>query len=302
MTSSQQWKDRFRGILPAIVTPVDAQGGFAAGSFERLIARLYDAGVHGLYVCGQTGEGLLQPVNMRQQVAEVAVKSSPQDKVVIIHVGSPQLADAVQLARHASRIGASAISSLPLAGPSFPEVRHYYRELAQASDVPCLVYFFPDAFPVINSMDQVLELCEIPNVVGLKFTDYNLYALQQIHETGRVIFNGRDEVLAAGLLMGADGGIGSVYNLVPELFLQVYESARRGDWKQARETQVQINELIRLILHFPLISAIKTILKWRGIDCGDSLPPNALLTPEDAANLRTMLRQSSLGESLPGAA
>ena len=302
MLSSEQWKDCFRGVFPAIVTPFNENGEFVVESFELLLAHLYEVGVHGVYVCGQTGEGLLQAANMRQQVAEAAVRSSPKDRTVIIHVGAARLPEAIQLARHAERIGASAVSSLPPAGSySFPELRTYYQQLAEASGLPVLVYYFPEACQAIVTLDQILDLCDIPNVIGLKFTDFDLYKLHQISESGKVIFNGRDEVFAAGLLMGADGGIGSFYNVVPELFLRIYDSARSGQWEEARRAQDQVNELIRITLRFPMLSAVKTMLKWQGFDCGPCLAPRENLTEDGQLQLRDLLEKSSLRPLLLGA-
>ncbi|HEY8459165.1 MAG TPA: dihydrodipicolinate synthase family protein, partial [Blastocatellia bacterium] len=96
------------GIVPAVVTPFDAEGKFNVRSFERLIERLYASGVHGLYICGSTGEGMLQTVAQRKQVAEVALRNSPPGKSVIIHVGANVTDDAIELARHAARAGAHA--------------------------------------------------------------------------------------------------------------------------------------------------------------------------------------------------
>src|SRR5262249_58750982 len=102
--------------------------------------------------------------------------------------------DAVELARHAGDVGAAAVSALPpLGGYSFPEVRKYYEAIAAASDVPLLVYFFPESYPGVTTAAQVLELCEIPNVCGLKYTDFDLYRLNLIKRSGANIFNGRDE-------------------------------------------------------------------------------------------------------------
>lgn len=302
MSSSEEWKLRFRGVFPAVVTPFNTNGEFAVETFERLLAHLYEAGVHGVYVCGQTGEGLLQPVDTRQQVAEAAVKSSPKHKPVIIHVGAGRLPDAILLARHAERIGAAAVSSLPPAGSySFAELRSYYRQLADASGLPLLVYYYPEATRTTVSLDQLLDLCEIPNVIGLKFTDFDLYKLHQISQSGKVIFNGHDEVFAAGLLMGAGGGIGTFYNLVPDIFLQIYESSRCGKWDAARRAQDQVNELIRIALRFPMLSAVKTMLKWQGFDCGECLAPRENMTEPGRLQLRSMIEKSSLRNSIPGA-
>lgn len=277
----------FHGVVPAVITPVDAAGNLNTGSFETLLERLYALGSHGMYVCGQTGEGLQLPIAVRERAAEVAVANSPAGKQVIVHVGAPSTADAVRLAKHASAAGAHAISSLPPGSAyTFREVKSYYEALAAASSVPVLVYYFPDFSAAIKTVDDVFELCSIPNVVGLKFTDFDLYRLSLIQRAGLTIFNGRDEVFAAGLLMGAHGGIGSFYNLTPELFVRVYDCATAGNWAEARAVQDRINDLIRTVLGFPMMAAIKRLLTWSGIDCGEPVLPRRALSAEEESALR----------------
>lgn len=285
------------GILPAVVTPVDEDESFLPAIFERLIERLYAAGIDGLYVNGQTGEGLLQPLEQRKRVAEVAVRSAPKGKVTVIHVGAYRTADAMELARHAASIGADAIASLPPLGPfSFDEVLSYYQSLAAASDLPVLVYYFPAVSPGVHTLDQIEQLLGIPNVVGLKFTDYDLYKLSLVKtRCGCTVFNGHDEVLAAGLLMGADGGIGTFYNLVPELFVSLMKLAREQQWEKAREVQNKINELVEIGLRYPLVAAVKTILGWQGVPCGSAIAPRRGLTKEESRSLWKTLRASSFG-------
>jgi len=181
----------FHGILPAVVTPFDDGERFSVAAFERLLERLYAQGIHGVYVCGSTGEGLLQSVAQRKEVAEAAVRCSPKGKQVILHVGANNTRDAVELTRHAARIGVHAVSSLPPAGSySFAEIRAYYQAIAAVSDVPVLVYYFPEICPTVSSTEEILELCQIPNVVGLKFTDFDLYKMSILRRHGHVVFNG----------------------------------------------------------------------------------------------------------------
>ena len=288
---------RFEGILPAVVTPFDTEKKFCAPAFEALLEALFATGVHGVYVCGHTGEGLLQPVEQRKRVAEVAARCAPRGKQVIVHVGAPRVEDAIELARDAYRAGAHAVSSLPPGGASLEQIRNYYRSLAEGSELPLIVYYFPEICPAISGAEVLHELLGIPNVIGLKFTDFNLFQLAMLRRSGAIVFNGRDEVLVAGLLMGASGGIGSFYNLVPELFLQVWELSRRHCWEEARAVQGRINELIEITLRFPIFPAIKKILSWSGLNCGECLPPHRSLTKQAEADLHRLLSQSSLGTS-----
>jgi N-acetylneuraminate lyase len=276
-----------QGIMPAVVTPLDETGGLRAKAFEKLLDRVYGAGCHGVYVCGQTGEGMQLPPELRERAVEVAVANTPGGRHVIAHVGAASTAEAVRLAKHAARAGVAGISSLPPGSLySFAEVKEYYEALAGAADVPLLVYYFPEVSGAIRTLDDVLSLCEIPNVKGLKFTDFDLYRLSLISRAGLTILNGRDEVLAAGLLMGAHGGIGSFYNLVPRWFMEVWEHTRNGRWAEARAAQDRINDLIRAVLRFPMLAAIKQMLTWSGIECGEPAGPRRGLTKQETADLR----------------
>lgn len=289
----------FQGILPAISTPFDAEGRFCADAFERLLDRCYSAGVDGMYVCGQTGEGLQQSATQRKLVAEVAVKASPKNKTIIIHVGAMSTGEAVELAKHAARIGAHAVSALPPIGNySFAEIKAYYAAIAAASDLPLLMYYFPAYAPNLNTLAQILELCAIPNVIGLKFTASDLFLLSEIKKSGATIFYGTDEMLLAGLVMGADGGIGSFYNVAPELFVQLYRQTQAVELEQARQTQRQINELISIGLNFPVNPVVKSMLRRLGIDCGLCLPPRRSLTSEEETRLDQLLAESGVWKFL----
>lgn len=291
--------NQFQGILPALITPFDVQERFNAQAFELLLERVYQANVHGVYVNGSTGEGLLQRLEQRKIVAEAAVQNSPRGKTVIVHVGAASTADSIELARHASRIGATAVSALPPFGNyTFAEIKNYYRAIAAAANVPLVAYYFPALNPIIKSAAEIIEICELPNVVGVKFTDHNLFALSVIKASGAVIYNGYDEVLTAGLLMGASGGIGTTYNLIPELPMQIYEAAQSGDWETARRIQTQLNEFITILVRYPIFPATKMILTWSGIDSGQCLQPRLSLSADETARLHQELERSSFAERL----
>ena len=276
------------GILPATITPFDAAGRFAPRVFEQLLERLYSAGADGAYLCGSTGEGMLQPRAERQAIVETAMACTPPGKHIIVHVGAASLDEAMALSAHAAKAGAHAISSLPPTSAqfSFADIRRYYETLARTSELPLLVYYFPEISPAISTAEELEELCSLPNVIGVKFTDFNLYRMSNLMRAGRGVFNGRDEVLAAGLLMGATGGIGTFYNVLPELFVRIYASVQAGRWDDARAAQQRVNALIRVTLQFPAFPAVKQILAWSGLDCGECLPPRGALDERQRRRLR----------------
>ncbi len=274
---------------------MDLDGLFIPAAFERLCEHVYRAGVDGLYVCGQTGEGLQQTVEQRKAVATLAVKLAPPGKQVIVHAGAPRTADAVGLARHAEQAGATAISSLPPAGAySFDEILAYYQALAASTELPLFVYYFPKFAAHPSTLEHLLRLCDIPRVAGLKFTDSDFYRLSEIKRSGAIVYNGYDEMLAAGLLMGADGGIGSFYNVIPGWFVELFQAAKAGNWAEARQKQAAINEIITIGLRYPVHSAVKHMLAWMGLDCGVCAAPRRSLTSVETAELDALLEQTRL--------
>ncbi len=95
---------------------------------------------------------------------------------------------------------------------------------------PLILYYFPKVAPsAFSDPQELIDICELPNVIGVKFTDFNYYLLQRLAKRGNLVFNGYDEALAAGLLMGAEGGIGSTYNLMPQVYQKIFQAAQRAD-------------------------------------------------------------------------
>jgi N-acetylneuraminate lyase len=274
------------GVFPALVTPLTDDGTVRIAALEALLERVYSANVDGVYVCGSTGEGTLLPAAERKQIVETAVRISPPGKRVIVHVGAWSLEVAEDLARHAERSGAASVSCIRPSGVTHAEMLEWYRVLAEASELPFLAYYFPANTGSPLDVDQLSEICELPGVAGIKYTDYDLYTMSLLAREGYRIFNGRDEVLAAGLLMGACGGIGSIYNLVPEQFVEIYRLALEGKWKEARAVQDRINDLIRVLVRYPFLPALKTVLTWEGIPCGGVVRPRVGLTAGQELELR----------------
>lgn len=266
---------------------MDVDGRFVPEQMERLCGALYPCGIDGLYVCGQTGEGLQQPIEQRKRVVEVAVKSSPSGKNVMAHIGAASTEDAIALARHAEKIGAASLSALPPAGGSFAmdEVAGYYAAIAASTGLPLFVYFFPAFSTRPGSYDDLKRLIEIPNVAGLKFTSTDLFTMWKLKRDGAIVFNGFDEILVAGLAMGADGGIGTFYNVVPEWFVAIRKLASEGKWDEARTVQSKVNALIELALRYPGHAAAKAMLEWQGLPCGPVRGPRANLTPAQKTEL-----------------
>jgi len=255
-------------MYAALLTPLNHERELNRSMAQKLMLHLLLAGLDGVYVAGTTGEGLRLSLDTRKALVEALMEVLPAGKHLLVHVGCPNVEDAIHLAEHAARLGVHAISSLPPAGDS-AEVRRYYEQLAQRSPLPVILYYFPKVAPLaFQKPQELLELCELPNVLGVKFTDFNLYLLNRLVKRGKLVFGGYDEALAASLLMGAQGGIGTTYNLLAELYLEIFRATQRGDWQTARELQGGANDVLDILFRYPFFPAVRAAVKHLGFDCG----------------------------------
>jgi N-acetylneuraminate lyase len=272
------------GLYPAFLTPLTSDGKVSEPAVEQLIEHLLQAGMDGTYVGGSTGEGLLMDLQQREILVDRLARSMPDTKRLIVHVGAADVKDASRLAQHAAKAGAKAVSSLPPKGDP-ATVEAFYAELAAQSPLPLVLYYFPKVAPgAFADADNLLRVCELPNVVGVKFTDFDLFLLERVRQAGKIVFNGYDEVLVAGLLMGANGGIGSTYNVMPKRYVALYEAAKCGNWDQAREEQREVNAVIRAMIRHPWLPAMKAVMAAQGFACGPVMNGQAL-TEEQRRNL-----------------
>jgi N-acetylneuraminate lyase len=291
-------------ILPALVTPLTPDGELDPASAERLIQHLYEKGVGGLYVTGSTGEGIYLDAATRRKLVELAVGMSRGRGQVIAHVGAIQATQAYELAAHAVRAGVDAVASIPpfVGGYSWDEVYAYYARLCQASTAPVVAYYLPGLSGQAFSLDMLASLAELAGLGGFKFTDPNFYLMQRliVHlRPGQIVYNGPDEMLALGLQMGAHGGIGTTYNVMPEQFLAIAAHCAAGRFTEAVALQKQVNEVIEVLLSQKALAATKQVLCWQGLIASPTCAqPRAPLTPTQQDELRQRLENTAIGKSL----
>jgi N-acetylneuraminate lyase len=257
-----------------------------------------------LYVTGSTGEGIYLDPSVRKRVLEVAVAHSRGHGKVVVHVGSIAAMSTFDLAKHAGQVGADAVSSIPpfAGGYSWDEVLGFYRKLAEVSPIPVVGYLIPALTGQRFSTDQLAELLHLPNMAGIKFTDTNLYAEQRLlarmaHD--QILYHGADEQLAFGLAFGAHGGIGTTYNFMPKLILQIAQLCAEGRVAEAIPIQKKANDIIEMILGYHGLAASKQILYWQGhIATAVCAPPRAGLTEAQQTELRARLMTSAIADTL----
>jgi len=290
------------GILPALLTPMNVDGSEVNyETLPALVEFMLDSGVSGFFVCGGSGEGLLLKSEERRRILEIVVEQVGGRAAIIAHIGALATRDAQALAAHAATLGVDAVAAVP---PVYFRVdddalcEHYRMIGAAAPDTPLWVYQIPSATGVNINVALMSRLLAISNVAGIKYSAYDLYDMANILALPQEVnvLSGFDEVLVAGLTMGAHGGIGSTYNVMPATFTRLYRAARTGDWATAQALQRRVNLVIQTLLTVPMMSGIKVILSEWGYPCG---APRRPLPPLDEETARAFLKRvdaAGLGE------
>ena len=288
--------------MPALITPFDGQEQLKAETARQLIDFQLAEGVSGFYICGATGEGpALRPVT-RMEMAETTVAHVAGRGWVIDHIGAPNMQDTLELVRHATRTGVDAVASLAPTNSyryTTDELYSYYAAIAAATDLPVLVYA-TDMIRTQDVLGLMARLMQIPNVIGLKFTIRDYFLMGQVCELNKGdinVINGPDETLLCGLAMGADGGIGSTYNVMPGWFCSLYQAYQDGDLQKARMLQYKINHVIRILHQFSegaITKAIKATLQLMGFDAGEAASPAKHIRAEERQAMREALREAGL--------
>ena len=272
-----------QGIYTALLTPFDSNDKINEKALVQLIQHNIKLGVQGFYVGGSTAEAFLLTTEERKQIMDICKAAAP-DKKLIAHIGSISEKEALELALHAKELGYDAISSV---APfyykfSFEEIKNYYYRLAEKSGMPVVVYHFPAFSGVSMGVKEIATFLEDDRFIGIKFTSNDFFTMEQVRAKfpNKLIFNGYDEMMLAGLSMGADGGIGSTYNFMADKFVKIRELFAAGDIAQAQQIQKEANRIITILCQIGVMQAEKEVLNQLGIDFGNCRKPFSEPTQE----------------------
>ena len=263
------------GIMPALMTAFD-ENGIDTEHVGQLVRKQAIDGVHGFYVGGSSGEMVLCSTDERKRVLETVMENKG-DLAVIAHVGCLSTKNTLELSKHAKACRADAVSSVtPLYYKySFAEVKNYYRRIAEVSELPVIIYNIPGLTGTAYGYDQLCELLEIEGVQGMKFTSSDFFMLNRLVNSypGKVFYNGSDEMLLSGLAAGAQGGIGTTYNFMPDLMVKIYSLAGENKMDEARAVQSVANKAIATILRNGVLPACKHLISLYGVPYGECREP-----------------------------
>jgi len=282
----------FEGIYSATFSIYDRNMNVVKDSVRQLVNYNLENGIRGFYVGGNTGECTVLPNKTRKQMLETVKECAKEDTIIMSHVGAGHLEDVEDLICHANEVGVDAIASLPPSLTSYyrpNEIVDYYKHIASLTDKPVLAYVTPVL--TCDIIWYAKQIMEIENVVGIKMSIPNYYLfeqLKQINNGNMNLLNGPDESMLCGLAMGADGAVGTTYNLMPKVACSIYDNYKKGDMKTALRAQNKMNRNIDELVKGN-IARWKSALTMLGIDPGYTVAPAAMPSEEEVKDLVSKL-------------
>ena len=237
---------------------------------RSVVRFLLRQGIEGMYVGGSTGESLMQSVEERRVGLQIIADEARGKAKLIGHVGAISTRDATALARACVDAGYDAVSAIPpIYFPHRKEaISGYYRDIVQAAGgLPLVVYNIPAMSSVSFSLSELDRLLAMEGVAGIKQTSVDMYQMEQLRRRypGALLLNGYDEVFLAGLVSGANGGIGSTYNLMGGRYVRIQQAVAAGNVPEAMALQSACNQVIGLLVEAGVFPAIKLMLHHMGV-------------------------------------
>jgi 4-hydroxy-tetrahydrodipicolinate synthase len=287
------------GILPALVTPFTDDGkNVDEERLRALVDHCLEQGVHGVVPCGTTGEFTNMATEEKKLVIKIVVDEVNGRVPVVAGTGASGTDQALEMTRYAKDVGATAalIVTPFYMKPADRGIYEHYSTIANEVDLPIILYNIPQCTGLTLPWQMVEDLAQIPNIVGVKDSSGQLSFILAVLEKVRDKINvlcGHDEVVLAGLAAGCSGAILASANVIPDIWVKMYNHMKRGELQQARELQYKVQKIARIIVGSGAVGT-KEALKMMKIRVGPVRRPLSVggeLTYESKEELRLDLEK-----------
>jgi 4-hydroxy-tetrahydrodipicolinate synthase len=287
-----------QGSLVAIVTPMHEDGALDLDAFRRLIDWHASEGTDGIVVVGTTGESPTVDFEEHHLLIDTAVKHAAKRVPVIAGTGANSTREAIDLADHARRSGADmSLSVVPYYNkPSQEGLYRHFRAIAEAVDLPHIVYNVPGRTGADLQNETMLRLAEIPNIVGIKDATANIERGADLlrRKPARFrVYSGDDATALALMLLGGDGVVSVTANVAPRLMHDMCKAALSGNTRVAREINNKLLGLHRHLFCEANPIPVKWAMREAGLIAGGIRLPLTPLAEEFHNRVRDAMRQAS---------
>lgn len=278
-----------------------ADGEVNEEGFRAVMEDNIQAGVHGFWTAGGTGESVLLTDEENHRLAKAAADQNQGRTNVIMHVGAQTTARAARNAEHAAKAGVEAVCAVPpfFVRPGDKGVVEYYKAVGAAADLPLFVYNLPQATGVEITPDLMKQLQDnVPQLTGLKHSAPDMNNVYLFSKMGLKVFTGAGRLMLPAMTVGATGCVDGPPCLAPELWVEIWNAYQARDLDRAEAAQAKANEVMDVIVELGYIGALKTAVGERlGIATGDPRSPNLSATPEQKAAVREAVYRLGLAKT-----
>jgi 4-hydroxy-tetrahydrodipicolinate synthase len=286
----------FHGVFPYLVSPVEPGGKIRADVLGRLCDDLVKAGVHGLTPLGSTGEFAYLNAAQRMSVVQTTIEAAKGRVPVVAGVASTSTLDAVEQAKAYEKLGADGI--LAILEAYFPlsdtQVESYFRAIADAVDIPVVIYTNPQFQRSDLTLDVIARLAAHPRIRYIKDASTNTGRLLSImNRCGDAIrvFSASAHIPAAVMLIGGVGWMAGPACVIPRQSVELYNLCKAARWDEALTLQRRLWRINEAFARYNLAACIKAGLASQGYDIGDPVAPQATLTADERKAVEAVLRE-----------
>ncbi len=287
------------GSIVALVTPMQEDGSVDYDALRRLIDWHIAEGTDCLGVVGTTGESPTVSVQEHCEVIRVTVQHAAGRVPVMAGTGGNATSEAIELARYAQQVGADcSLSVVPYYNrPSQEGIYRHFRAVAEAVDLPMVLYNVPGRTVADMLPETVLRLAQVPGIVGIKEATGNIErACTLIREAPRgfSIYSGDDATAVALMLLGGHGNVSVTANVAPRLMHELCVAALEGDTRRASALHLQLLPLHKALFCEPSPAPAKWALAQLGRCSAQVRLPILPLTETGQAAVRDALRSAGV--------
>lgn len=285
-----------KGIIPAMLTPLDEYGDIDENILKKLTNFLIESGVHGLFAVSSTGECYGLDFEQKKKILKIVLAENRGRVPVYAGTGLITTRDTIKMTRLAAELGVNAVSVITpmFIHPNNEELYDHFKAVARSVDLPVLLYNNPARTGVNIEVDLLVKLSKIDNIVGIKDSSGDMTLVSEFIRKTEPDFNvliGKDTLILSGLVYGAKGTIASTGNLVPKLLVEIYDEYQKGNLAAAKKAQFKLSQLRMSydLGSFPVI--LKDGLNILGLNAGNTLAPIKNLAGEKKEKLKLVLKE-----------
>lgn len=303
-------RKEIEGIIPPLITPLIDDDTLDIEGLNRLIDHVIKGGVHGVFILGTTGEAQSLSFDLRVKMIEETCRILNRRLPLLVGISDTSVKDAVKLAYVAKENGADAVVSAPpyYYATGQTELAEFYEVLIPQLPLPVYLYNMPTHTKVSFAPETIKRIAEDPKVIGFKDSSANGGYFQSVvyemrNRKNFKIFVGPEEMMAEAVLLGASGGVNGGANIFPELYVNLYNAAKRGDISEVQRLHKKVMHISRSIYTqgkygSSYLKGVKCALNILGI-CSDTLvTPFKKFDGEPRRRIKKALEEMSSEEEI----